>query len=93
MPLPRSSLPPKPPARSPPSSVSCHSRSVNLDAMLARLRLTYVLGTSGAQAKQRLEQGFDMVSIITDVAAVTNSFQKELADVKGVAAGAGRAGY
>lgn len=34
-----------------------------------------------------------MVSIITDVAAVTNSFQKELADVKGVAAGAGRSGY
>lgn len=50
-------------------------------------------GTSGAQAKQRLDQGFDMVSIITDVAAVSNSFQRELADVKGVAAGAGRAGY
>lgn len=56
-------------------------------------RLTQTTGTSGVQAKQRLEQGFNMVSIITDVAAVTNSFQKELADVKGVAAGAGRSGY
>jgi hypothetical protein len=34
-----------------------------------------------------------MVSIITDVAAVTNSFQKELADANGVAAGAGKSGY
>jgi hypothetical protein len=34
-----------------------------------------------------------MVSIITDVAAVSNSFQKELADVNGTTAGAGRAGY
>ena len=50
-------------------------------------------GTSGAQAKKRLDQGFNMVSIITDLAAVTNSFQRELADANGVQAGEGRTGY
>jgi hypothetical protein len=34
-----------------------------------------------------------MVSIITDLAAVTNSFQRELAAAKGEQAGAGRSGY
>ncbi|ORY32263.1 Pyruvate/Phosphoenolpyruvate kinase-like domain-containing protein [Naematelia encephala] len=49
--------------------------------------------TSGEQAKMRLDQGFDMVSICTDIGAVANEFQKQLAAAKGVAAGAAKSGY
>lgn len=99
--LPRSWLLPKPQVKSPPSSVShpqtqspiSDSLAIILYGKTQQPATDNALGTSGAQAKQRLDQGLDMVSIITDVAAVSNSFQKELADVKGVAAGAGRAGY
>ena len=49
--------------------------------------------TSGAQAKIRLEQGFDMVSICTDVAAIASEFDRQLAACKGVEVGQARSTY
>lgn len=51
------------------------------------------LGSSGAQAKQRLDQGFDMVSLITDVGLVAQAFDRELSAVKGVEVSQARSGY
>ena len=50
-------------------------------------------GTSGVQAKARLEQGFDMVSICTDVSAITNEMDRQLAATLGVEPGAARSAY
>lgn len=49
--------------------------------------------SSGAQAKMRLEQGFDMVSICTDVGTVAEAFDRELAACKGVEVGQARSTY
>lgn len=49
--------------------------------------------TSGEQAKKRLEQGFDMVSICTDVGSVAAEFDRQLAAVKGVEMGKARSTY
>ncbi len=49
--------------------------------------------TSGEQAKARLEQGFEMVSICTDVGAIANEFDRHLAATKGVDMGKGRSTY
>jgi 4-hydroxy-2-oxoheptanedioate aldolase len=49
--------------------------------------------TSGAQAKTRLEQGFDMVSLCTDVGAVGAEFERQMGAVKGVEMGKARSTY
>lgn len=50
-------------------------------------------GSSGAQAKARLEQGFDMVSICTDVGSLATEFDRQLAAARGVEMGQGRNVY
>ena len=50
-------------------------------------------GSSGAQAKMRLEQGFDMVSISTDVGSIAAEFDRQLAATHGVEMGKGRSVY
>lgn len=52
-----------------------------------------ITGSSGAIAKQRLEQGFDMVSICTDVGSLAAEFDRQLAAVHGVEMGKGRSVY
>ncbi|KAK1926846.1 Pyruvate/Phosphoenolpyruvate kinase-like domain-containing protein [Papiliotrema laurentii] len=49
--------------------------------------------SSGAQAKKRLDQGFDMVSIATDVGCIAAEFERQLADTHGVEMGKGRKVY
>ncbi|ORX35939.1 Pyruvate/Phosphoenolpyruvate kinase-like domain-containing protein [Kockovaella imperatae] len=49
--------------------------------------------SSGAQSKMRLEQGFDMVSICTDVGAIAAEFDRQLAATHGVEMGKGRSVY
>ena len=56
------------------------------------LRLTDA-GTSGEQSKKRLAQGFDMVSICTDVGAIAAEFDRQLAATHGVEMGKGRSVY
>lgn len=56
--------------------------------------LTTSLGTDGAQAKQRADQGFDMVSIVTDLAALESGIMAQLKTAKGVTGETGkRDGY
>lgn len=72
---------------------------IALDARLKSTRaphktpLTLISGSSGAQAKQRLDQGFDMVSLITDVGLVAAGFQREMAAVKGEDGSKAKGGY
>lgn len=42
------------------------------------------LGTNGAEAKRRLEQGFDMVSIITDTNILGEGITREINAAKGL---------
>ena len=90
-PLPGYSKPPKMQAKSLPSSVS----EPRLDEPLhmACRADTQLAGTSGAQSKKRLEQGFDMVSICTDVGAIAAEFDRQLAATHGVEIGKGRSVY
>ena len=41
------------------------------------------IGTSGQKAKMRLQQGFDMVSIVTDTDTLIWGLEKQLEDIKG----------
>jgi 4-hydroxy-2-oxoheptanedioate aldolase len=50
-------------------------------------------GSNGAQAKERLAQGFDMVSITTDVGSVAAEFDRQLAATLGVEVGQARSAY
>jgi 4-hydroxy-2-oxoheptanedioate aldolase len=50
------------------------------------------LGTEGADARRRLEEGFDMVSITTDIGTISKGIMQEMADVDGEKAGE-RNGY
>jgi 4-hydroxy-2-oxoheptanedioate aldolase len=55
---------------------------------LATTKASYVTdgiisGTEGADAKKRLEQGFDMVSITTDIGTISKGIMQEMADVEG----------
>lgn len=50
------------------------------------------IGTEGAEAKVRLEQGFDMVSITTDIGTISKGIMQETAAVSGGKAGE-RNGY
>lgn len=42
-------------------------------------RLINLVGTEGADAKLRLEQGFDMVSVTTDIGTVSKGIMQEMA--------------
>ena len=41
-------------------------------------KIAAIFCTSGAQAKQRLAAGWDMVSLITDTAALAGAMEREL---------------
>lgn len=43
-----------------------------------------LIGTNGAEAKRRLEQGFEMVSIITDTNILGDGIARELNAAKGL---------
>jgi len=64
-----------------------------LSAAKAAGKTAAIFCTSGAQARQRLEQGFDMVSLCTDVGTVAAAFDRELAAVQGVQVGKPRSTY
>ncbi|RSH85757.1 hypothetical protein EHS25_003898 [Saitozyma podzolica] len=49
--------------------------------------------SNGAQAKERLAQGFDMVSITTDVGSVAAEFDRQLAATLSVEVGQARSAY
>lgn len=49
-----------------------------------------LVGTNGAEAKRRTEQGFDMVSIITDVNVLGDGITRELNAAKGLDAAGGK---
>lgn len=63
-----------------------------LQSLAVSIELT-LQGTSGEQAKMRLSQGFEMVSIVTDVGALAAAFDRELAAVRGVEVGQARSAY
>ena len=64
-----------------------------LAAAKAAGKVAAIFCTSGAQAKTRLEQGFNMVSLCTDVGSLAAEFDRQLAAVKGVEMGKGRSTY
>lgn len=49
--------------------------------------------TNGEDARVRAEQGFHMISVVTDVGVIGDGMQKELATAKGAAAAGKREGY
>ena len=75
------------------AAIFCTIHLKDSEAQLVRGDWADFSGTSGAQAKMRLEQGFDMVSVYTDVGAIATEFERQLAAVKGVEIGKGRTGY
>lgn len=50
-------------------------------------------GTDGAQAKMRAEQGFDMVSVVTDLGGLEAGMMRQLEAAKGAGEGGRRDGY
>ncbi|RXK37493.1 2,4-dihydroxyhept-2-ene-1,7-dioic acid aldolase [Tremella mesenterica] len=64
-----------------------------LKAAKAAGKTAAIFCTSGEMARKRLDQGFDMVSITTDIGAVQNGFSKEFAITTATQAGPARSGY
>lgn len=75
-------------------SVSFASLSGHIPAIgaLWSLLTTLMIGTDGLDAKKRREDGFDMISITTDIGTVSKGFASEYADFTGGKAGQ-RDGY
>lgn len=64
-----------------------------LDAAHKAGKTAAIFCTSGAQAKSRLDQGFDMVSIITDGGAIASEMQRQLAAATGKVGGETKSSY
>lgn len=50
------------------------------------------VGSNGAEAKRRLDQGFEMVSIITDQNVLAEGMARELSAARGQSAEGGKLG-
>jgi hypothetical protein len=72
------------------------ARARRRQSFVSRLRASvqfdWLQGTDGVDARMRLEQGFDMVSITTDIGTISKGIMQEVADVEGGIAGK-RNGY
>ncbi|KAL5356295.1 Pyruvate/Phosphoenolpyruvate kinase-like domain-containing protein [Aspergillus floccosus] len=64
-----------------------------LKATKAAGKTAAIFCTDGAQAKMRAEQGFDMVSIVTDLGGLEAGMMRQLEAAKGVGEGGKRDGY
>lgn len=68
---------------------ACMYNCVHMGAVLT---ISGGVGTNGAEAKRRVEQGFEMVSIITDVNVIGDGIMRELGAAKGVDSQGGKSG-
>jgi 4-hydroxy-2-oxoheptanedioate aldolase len=58
------------------AAIFCKSRTISFDG---GQESDVVTGTNGAQARSRAQEGFDMVSIITDLGVLEEGMIRELA--------------